>query len=259
MKQSPIYAPSSLERVREGMTVLDHAGRRLGTVARIRMGDPQAVTTRGEAPPVTDVGVVVAPAEQTGGSLGIGAVAPVLGGTTFGADVPDPLAQELLRTGFVEVDGPELEGPARYVPGERIAEVSGDTVRLGPDASSTAAPAPPTMRGSSAVEPVLRTYLGTPREPSGPVPKPVVLGVAAIAALGSTAALGWLVWRRRRAGRQPLSRVRRGGQQVVNTLADEKGVSSGVGVALLLAVLLFRIVRKSRSAETEPARASACR
>jgi hypothetical protein len=259
MNQSPIYSPSSLERVREGMTVLDHSGRRLGTVARVRMGDPQAVTTRGEEPPVSDVGVVVAPAEQTGGSLGIGAVAPVLGGTTFGADVPDQLAEELLRTGFVEVDAPELEGPARFVPGERIAEVSGDTVRLGPDVSPTTAPVPPGMRGSSAVEPVLRTYLGAPREPSGPAPTPLVLGVAAMTAIGSMAALGWLVWRRRRAERQPLYRMRRGGQQVASALAERQPISSGVGAVLLLALLLFRIVKQSRSAEAEPARASACR
>src|SRR5919202_3618514 len=132
VSQNSSFPTPALERVREGMTVLDESGRRLGTVARVRMGDPQAVTTRGEQPPSGDPGVVVAPTAEAGGPTGLGFVGPVLGGGSGGPDLPDPLRRHLLRTGFVEVDGPDLEAPARYVPGDRVADVSDGTVHLRP-------------------------------------------------------------------------------------------------------------------------------
>jgi hypothetical protein len=45
-------------------------------------------------------------------------------------DVPGPLRAQLLRYGFVKVDGPGLTDTDRYVRSDRIASVSGDTVTL---------------------------------------------------------------------------------------------------------------------------------
>jgi hypothetical protein len=254
MNQSPIYSPSSLERVRDGMIVMDHSGRRLGTVARVRMGDPQAVTTRGEEPPVSDVGVVVAPAEETGGSLGIGAAVPVLGRSLFGAAVPDQLAQELLRIGFVEVDGPELKGPARFVPGDRIIEVSGETVRCRPGAPAAAAAEPGAPPGSARVEPVLHTDLGTPHAPRHPLQLPLAVEAAAIAGVGSLAVLAWLGWRRRRAQQQLLYRVRHSARQLAKIATEQQEISSGLGAVLLLLVFIVSRVLRPRSTDTAVSR-----
>ena len=265
MSQHSSFPTPALERVREGMTVLDESGRRLGTVARVRMGDPQAVTTRGEQPPSGDPGVVVAPTAEAGGPTGLGFVGPVLGAGPGGLDVPDPLRRHLLRTGFVEVDGPELKGPARYVPGDRVAEVTDSTVHLRAAATSTATPtqagsvtpgqAGPS--GSAAVAPVLRTELGAPRQPNGAVPRPVLFGTAAGALLGGLAGAAWLVWRRRQARRQPLDRLLRLGRTLADTLArpGRAGVG-GLGGGLVLLVLLARVLRRPEPAESRPARRS---
>ena len=262
MSQNSTLPTTALERVREGMPVLDESGRRLGTVARVRMGDPQAVTTRGEQSPASDPGVLVAPTAATGGTPGGGFGAPVRSGGSGGLDVPDPLRSHLLRTGFIEVDGPDLHGPARYVPGDRVADVSDGTVHLRAAATATATPATATPAqsgpgGSAAVEPVLRTEIGAPREPSGPVPMPLLLGVAAVAVLGGVAGAGWLVWRRRQAQRQPLNRLRHSGRTLADTMArpGRAGVGS-LGGGLMLIVLLARVLKRPEPAESRPARRS---
>ena len=253
MRQEPVFPSSPLERVREGMTVVDESGRRLGTVARLRLGDPQAVTTRGEAPAVGDAGVIAAPATGTGGALGVGVAAPLLGDHPFGPDVPDQLTRDLLRAGFVEVDGPDLRGPARYVPGDRISEVTAETVRLGPDPAATTAPPPPEPRGSTIGEPVLRTYLGPPREPGPSLSMPVFLGSAVLV---SGAAVGWFVWRRRRAQRTPLQRARRAGQHLAHAAANRRDLAGSIAAALALAVFVLSRVQQSRSAEGRPVQSS---
>jgi hypothetical protein len=258
VSQNSILPTPALERVREGMTVMDESGRRLGTVARVRLGDPQAVTTQGEPSPSGETGVVVAPTAEAGGPTGLGLVGPVLSAGPGGPDVPDPLRRHLLRTGFVEVDGPDLEGPARYVPGDRVADVTDSTVHLRAAAGSTATPAQAGPSGSAAVEqPVLRTEIGAPREPSGPVPMPLLLGAAAVAVLGGVAGAGWLVWRRRQAQRQPLNRLRHSGRTLANTMArpGRAGVGS-LGGGLVLLVLLARALRRPEPADRRPARRS---
>ena len=262
MSQNPTFPTPALERVREGMTVIDESGRRLGTVARVRMGDPQAVTTQSEQPPSGDPGVVVAPTAEAGGPTGLGFVGPVLGAGPGGLDMPDSLRHHLLRTGFIEVDGPDMEGPARYVPGDRVADVSDGTVHLRAAATATATPATATPAqsgpsGSAAVEPVLRTEIGAPREPGGPVPMPLLLGAAAVAVLGGVAGAGWLVWRRRQARRQPLNRLRHSGRTLADTLArpGRAGVGS-LGGGLVLVVLLARVLKRPEPGESRPTRRS---
>jgi hypothetical protein len=45
-------------------------------------------------------------------------------------DIPDELQMELLRAGFVELDAPGLKGPARYIDGDQVIEVTQDVVRV---------------------------------------------------------------------------------------------------------------------------------
>ena len=271
MSQNSTFPTTALERVREGMTVMDESGRRLGTVALVRMGDPQAVTTQGEQSASNDPGVVVAPTAEAGGPTGLGFVAPVLTAGSGGPDVPDPLRRHLLRAGFVEVDGPDLKGPARYVPGDRVADVSDGTVHLRAAPTATATPAQAGAAtlgqagpsGSAAVEPVLRTDLGAPRQPSRfmplPLPPALLLGAAAVAILGGLLGAAWLVWRRRQAQRQPVNRLVRLGHTLTDTLAKtgRAGVGSVAGgLVLMLIVLLARVLRRPEPAESRPARRS---
>jgi hypothetical protein len=133
MTANPLFPVSPLESVREGMLVVDEQGRRLGTVARVRLGYPDAVTPGLDVASFTKVGLVVSPLENPGGTTSVGAGLPfVIDGSEFDPDVPDELRLELLRTGFIELDAPGLRGPARYIHGDQIAEVSDGVVRLRP-------------------------------------------------------------------------------------------------------------------------------
>ena len=119
MNPQAIFDTSRLEHVREGMAVIDESGVRLGTVERVRMGEPDAVTTGG-AQEDDSVGVAVAPANSPGGSTAFGGAMPVMGAGGEEAEVPDPLRTRLRRVGFIEVDGSDLHGADRYIPGDRV-------------------------------------------------------------------------------------------------------------------------------------------
>lgn len=100
--------------IEKGMTVLDAAGEPVGTVEDVGMGDPSADTTQGNRP---QVGM-------------IGAIAEGVTGRQPEPDVPGPMRDQLLRYGFVKIDGPGLFHTNRYVRSDRIASVTGDTVTL---------------------------------------------------------------------------------------------------------------------------------
>jgi hypothetical protein len=53
-----------------------------------------------------------------------------LGGDEREPDVPGPLRARLPRSGYIKVDGGFLIETDRYVPADRIASVSDDTVHL---------------------------------------------------------------------------------------------------------------------------------
>ena len=125
--QHSLFPTSPLERVREGMAVIDERGRRLGAVVQMRMGYPQAVTAPADPTDVSPARAVVAPV-GTGGTTAFGTATPV----GLAPDLPDELRQELLRAGYIEVVGPSVRGLARYIHGDRIAEVTGDAVYLRP-------------------------------------------------------------------------------------------------------------------------------
>jgi hypothetical protein len=100
--------------VREGMRVIDSAGEEIGTVELVKMGDPEAVTAEGED--IADEGLF----DTVGGIFGAGSE----------PDLPRTLRGRLLRYGFIKIDGKGLFSKDRYVKADRIAGVSGDTVRL---------------------------------------------------------------------------------------------------------------------------------
>ncbi len=247
MSQASPFQPTQLELVREGMAVQDETGRRLGRVARVGMGDPQAITTQGSVGPGDGAGVIAAPLASTGGSTGLGGGAPFLGESGDVPDVPEQLANQLRRVGFVELEDSDLEGAARYIPGDRVLDVTDDTVRV--QQVSPAAPQP----ASSPVEPVLRTTLGTPREEpasSRPRPRPELLATAAGAPILVSAA--WLYWRRRRQERRLSRRVQRATLDFVADLSEAKRgpLSATVGTGLFF-VLLLRLLRRSSRTQAE--------
>jgi hypothetical protein len=104
-----------IEMVREGMTVMDSKGDKVGKVEGLKMGDPEAATEMGNE-------------NQDTGFLGN--VADALFGDEREPDVPGPARAKLLRTGYIKVDGGFLIETDRYVPADMIASVNGDEVRL---------------------------------------------------------------------------------------------------------------------------------
>lgn len=99
--------------VREGMQVEDARGHRLGTVERVKMGDPEAATARGATGPV-----------------GHNIVTDVLVAVFGDVDVPEPKRSQLLRYGFIRVDGSGLTDADRFVRADKIKQVRNDTVTL---------------------------------------------------------------------------------------------------------------------------------
>lgn len=101
-----------IAEVREGMGVRDVDGESIGSVVEVRLGDPGAATGAG----------------QGGGSTGLlGAIAEAFGG---GGDVPEQAQERLVRLGYVRIDASGMFSGSKYVAGDEIAAVDGDTVRL---------------------------------------------------------------------------------------------------------------------------------
>ena len=113
---SHVMHGSPIEFVREGMTVVDSAGEKVGKVQDLKMGDPGATTEAGNELP-------------DGGFLGD--IAEAFSGDEREPDVPGPMRAQLLRTGYIKIDSPGfLFETDRYVPADQIDSVTGDTVRL---------------------------------------------------------------------------------------------------------------------------------
>lgn len=112
---NPAEQVGPIDRVREGMTVMDRDGEKVGTVEDVRMGDPGAVTEAGNQREHPDF---------------LGTIADVFTGEEHEPDVPNPLRARLLRSGYLKIDGGFLVGKDRYVPADMIASVNEDVVRL---------------------------------------------------------------------------------------------------------------------------------
>ena len=110
-----VFSTQPIELVREGMEVYDAAGDKIGKVEYLKMGDPQAVTTAGE--------------EHEAGGM-IGRVAQTFFPGETEPDVPEPLRAQLVRYGFIKVDGPGLLDKDRYVRSDLIGNVSDEVVTL---------------------------------------------------------------------------------------------------------------------------------
>ena len=98
--------------VQEGMTVLDSAGDKVGTVRAVRMGDPQAATAQGQ--------------ERAEGKGILGQLAAAFETDTL----PDAAKERLARLGFLRVDATGLFSGDRYVASNEIAGVRDEVVHL---------------------------------------------------------------------------------------------------------------------------------
>jgi hypothetical protein len=86
--------------VEEGMHIVDAAGKEIGKVGLVKLGDPEAVTTRGQE---TETGE---------------------------PHVAGELRERLLRVGFVKIDRKGFLRPDAYVAADEIDRVEKDTVHL---------------------------------------------------------------------------------------------------------------------------------
>lgn len=98
--------------IRRGMTVVDLAGEHVGTVQLVQAGDPEAAASEGQA-----AGGLVAEAKRTFRS--------------GEPRVPAELAPQLVRVGFVKVDGRGILGRDVYVAAVQVKDVVDDVVHLG--------------------------------------------------------------------------------------------------------------------------------
>jgi len=130
MSQGEIFHTQPMERIREGMAVVDRAGKRLGRVEYIKLGDPGAVSAEGSE--LND--------PLTRGVANLTEVLPFAHERE--PDVHNPLRSQLLRTGFIKVHGPGLIHHNRYVGADQVMDVAGDTVTVGESASETGFNAP---------------------------------------------------------------------------------------------------------------------
>ncbi len=101
-----------IDLVVPGMRVIDATGAELGKVDDIKMGDPAAVTTQGE--------------EYDDGNLLDDIGRAVFGGTAL----PEQIRNNLLRVGYLRVDGRGLFDTDYFVAADQIARVEGDSVHL---------------------------------------------------------------------------------------------------------------------------------
>jgi hypothetical protein len=95
-----------------GMRVVDANGDELGKVDDVKMGDPSAVTTQGE--------------EYDDGDL-----IDDIGQAVFGgSDLPDQIRHNLIRVGYLRIDGKGWFDTDYFAAADQIQRVEGDTVHL---------------------------------------------------------------------------------------------------------------------------------
>jgi hypothetical protein len=97
------------------MHVVDAAGKDVGKVEDIRMGDPEAATTEGNEP--------------RRGDSAMDLVAEAFGREAE-PDVPEPLRSRLLRDGYLKLDSANLLEADRYVAAKYVRGVQEDRVQL---------------------------------------------------------------------------------------------------------------------------------
>ena len=108
MDNSSVMSNKAMKLVREGMRVVDAKGDDIGTVEEFKMGDPEAMTTRGNE---SHPGEPVWPDDDE-------------------PKVPEPIRSDLLRMGFVKIDTGDIFDRDLYVRADVVDAVSNDTVTL---------------------------------------------------------------------------------------------------------------------------------
>ena len=103
-----------IARVSDGMKVVDAAGDEIGKVRHVRMGDPDAATTRGQ--------------EMRGGDSWLNDFAEAFAGGPD--DVPESVRNEMVRVGFIQIDAKGLFQSDFVAAAFQIAAVTTDTVEL---------------------------------------------------------------------------------------------------------------------------------
>jgi len=111
MDNRSVFKTQLIERVQEGMRVIDANGDDIGRVEQLKMGDPEALTTAGNEPTVS-------------------AGYPPFSGDADEPQVPEPIRSDLLRVGYVKVDGPDLFDTDHYLRADAIERVEADKVYL---------------------------------------------------------------------------------------------------------------------------------
>lgn len=106
-----VRALSTIEDVREGMTVVDATGERVGTVSAVSIGDPDAVTDQGQH------------FDESSFDM-LNELRSILGGDA----IPDEQAHHLLRAGFVRVH--RLLHHDLFATPAELDRVEGDTLHL---------------------------------------------------------------------------------------------------------------------------------
>lgn len=106
-------SPDPIAQVTPGMRVIDATGEEVGTVIRVRVGDPDAVIAQG---PTVGTGTLEGrvPDPETGDE----------------PEVPPDVAARMLRYGYLKVDTNSLFARDVYVEAGQIAEVREDVVSL---------------------------------------------------------------------------------------------------------------------------------
>lgn len=106
-----VSALNTIDQVREGMSVVDMTGERIGTVSAVSIGDPQAVTDEGQH------------FDESSFDM-LNELRSILGGDA----IPDEQAHHLLRAGFVRVH--RLLHHDLFVTPVELDRVDGDTLHL---------------------------------------------------------------------------------------------------------------------------------
>jgi hypothetical protein len=119
-----VFEHQLIEQAQEGMRVFDVAGKEVGKVEDVRMGDPSAVTDAGQEH-----------STLTSGAAEIGRRIPLImeDPDDVGPTVPEPERSNLLRMGYIKVQAGGILGIGsqyRYVRADLISDIVGDRIML---------------------------------------------------------------------------------------------------------------------------------
>ena len=113
MRDPSMMTNRAIEKVQNGMMVVDAVGKEVGRVEWVEMGDPEAATVPNDALPDVFRSAAAAAGDHAGEP-----------------QLPEPIRTRFRQHGFVKVDGPGLMDTDRYVRADWIANVSDDRVNL---------------------------------------------------------------------------------------------------------------------------------